>query len=29
VAVFSHEFDPGQQLGNLGGIAALLRYRLS
>ena len=29
VVVFSHEFDPGQQLGNLGGIAALLRYRLS
>ncbi|WP_254841089.1 mRNA surveillance protein pelota [Natronomonas marina] len=28
VTVFSHEFDPGQQLGNLGGIAALLRYRL-
>ena len=29
VTVFSHEFDPGQQLGNLGGIAALLRYRLN
>jgi protein pelota len=29
VTVFSHEFDPGQQLSNLGGIAALLRYRLS
>jgi protein pelota len=29
VVVFSHEFDPGQQLGNLGGIAAILRYRLS
>jgi protein pelota len=28
VTVFSHEFDPGRQLGNLGGIAALLRYRL-
>jgi protein pelota len=28
VTVFSHEFDPGQQLSNLGGIAALLRYRL-
>lgn len=28
VVVFSHEFDPGQQLSNLGGIAALLRYRL-
>jgi len=28
VTVFSAEFDPGQQLGNLGGIAALLRYRL-
>ncbi|MFW6003747.1 MAG: mRNA surveillance protein pelota [Halanaeroarchaeum sp.] len=28
VTVFSHEFDPGQQLRNLGGIAALLRYRL-
>lgn len=29
VVVFSSEFDPGQQLGALGGIAALLRYRLS
>ncbi|MGM0399182.1 MAG: mRNA surveillance protein pelota [Halobacteriota archaeon] len=29
VTVFSHEFDPGQQLRNLGGIAALLRYRLN
>ncbi|QSG02039.1 mRNA surveillance protein pelota [Natranaeroarchaeum sulfidigenes] len=28
VVVFSGEFDPGQQLSNLGGIAALLRYRL-
>ena len=28
VTVFSSEFDPGQQLSNLGGIAALLRYRL-
>ncbi|PSQ36023.1 mRNA surveillance protein pelota [Halobacteriales archaeon SW_12_69_24] len=28
VTVFSHEFAPGQQLANLGGIAALLRYRL-
>ncbi|MBO4248126.1 MULTISPECIES: mRNA surveillance protein pelota [unclassified Halomicrobium] len=28
VTVFSHEFDPGQQLRNLGGVAALLRYRL-
>ncbi len=28
VTVFSHEFAPGQQLSNLGGIAALLRYRL-
>ncbi|QLD87777.1 mRNA surveillance protein pelota [Natronomonas salina] len=28
VTVFSHEFDPGRQLANLGGIAALLRYRL-
>jgi protein pelota len=26
ITVFSHEFDPGQQLRNLGGIAALLRY---
>jgi protein pelota len=29
VTVCSHEFDPGQQLANLGGIAALLRYRLN
>lgn len=28
VTVFSGDFDPGQQLRNLGGIAALLRYRL-
>jgi protein pelota len=28
VTVFSSEFAPGQQLDNLGGIAALLRYRL-
>ena len=28
VTVFSGEFDPGQQLKNLGGIAALLRYRI-
>jgi protein pelota len=28
VTVFSNEFAPGQQLANLGGIAALLRYRL-
>ena len=28
VVVFSSEFDPGQQLSNLGGIAGLLRYRL-
>jgi protein pelota len=28
VTVFSAEFDPGRQLKNLGGIAALLRYRL-
>lgn len=28
VVVISSEFDPGQQLSNLGGIAALLRYRL-
>jgi len=28
VTVFSGEFDPGQQLRNLGGVAALLRYRL-
>ncbi len=29
VTVFSHEFEPGRQLANLGGIAALLRYRLN
>ena len=28
VVVFSSEFAPGEQLRNLGGIAALLRYRL-
>jgi len=28
VVVFSGEFGPGQQLRNLGGIAALLRYRI-
>ncbi|KTG08327.1 mRNA surveillance protein Pelota [Haloprofundus marisrubri] len=28
VTVFSAEFQPGQQLKNLGGVAALLRYRL-
>lgn len=28
IVVFSGEFEPGQQLRNLGGIAALLRYRL-
>ncbi|WP_267639901.1 mRNA surveillance protein pelota [Haloarchaeobius amylolyticus] len=28
ITVFSSEFPPGQQLKNLGGIAALLRYRL-
>lgn len=28
VTVFSGEFAPGQQLRNLGGIAAILRYRL-
>jgi protein pelota len=28
VTVFSNEFDPGQQLKNLGGVAALLRYRI-
>lgn len=28
VTVFSAEFSPGEQLKNLGGIAALLRYRL-
>jgi protein pelota len=29
VVVFSHEFEPGQRLSNLGGVAALLRYRLN
>lgn len=28
VVVFSSEFDPGQRLSNLGGIAAILRYRI-
>jgi len=28
VTVFSAEFAPGEQLANLGGVAALLRYRL-
>ena len=28
ITVFSHEFDPGRQLRNLGGVAALLRYRI-
>ncbi|XVH31933.1 mRNA surveillance protein pelota [Haloferacaceae archaeon DSL9] len=28
ITVFSAEFQPGEQLKNLGGIAALLRYRL-
>lgn len=28
VTVFSSEFDPGRQLSNLGGIAALLRYQI-
>lgn len=28
VTVFSHEYDPGRQLHNLGDVAALLRYRL-
>ena len=28
VTVFSSEFPPGQQLANLGGVAALLRYRI-
>ncbi|MFB6071614.1 MAG: mRNA surveillance protein pelota [Halobacterium sp.] len=28
VTVFSHEFAPGDQLANLGGIGAVLRYRL-
>ena len=29
VVVFSSEFDPGRQLSNLGGIGAILRYRLN
>ncbi|MFB6299857.1 MAG: mRNA surveillance protein pelota [Halobacteriales archaeon] len=29
ITVFSSDFDPGQQLANLGGIAALLRYRIT
>jgi protein pelota len=29
VTVFSGEFDPGRQLQNLGGVAAILRYRLN
>ena len=29
ITVFSHEFDPGRQLRNLGGIAALLRYPIN
>ena len=29
VTVFSGEFDPGKQLAGLGGIAALLRYRIT
>ncbi|AEN06250.1 Pelota-like protein [halophilic archaeon DL31] len=29
VVVFSSEFAPGEQLSNLGGVAALLRYRLN
>lgn len=29
IIVFSHEFDPGKQLAGLGGIAALLRYRIT
>ncbi|MFB6077767.1 MAG: mRNA surveillance protein pelota [Halarchaeum sp.] len=29
VTVFSHEFAPGERLRNLGGVAALLRYRLN
>ncbi len=29
VTVFSHEFAPGEQLAGLGGIAALLRYRIT
>lgn len=28
IVVFSGEFDPGERLRNLGGIAAILRYRL-
>ncbi|UPM42609.1 mRNA surveillance protein pelota [Halocatena salina] len=28
IVVFSGEYDPGEQLHNLGGIAAILRYRL-
>ncbi|RRJ29766.1 mRNA surveillance protein pelota [Halocatena pleomorpha] len=28
IVVFSGEYDPGEQLSNLGGIAAILRYRL-
>jgi len=28
VTVFSHEFAPGEQLRNLGGVAAVLRYRM-
>ena len=28
LSVFSSEFDPGRRLANLGGIAALLRYRI-
>ena len=28
ITVFSSEFPPGEQLSNLGGVAALLRYRL-
>lgn len=29
VVVFSNEFDPGRQLAGLGGIGALLRYRIT
>lgn len=29
ITVFSHEFAPGEQLAGLGGIAALLRYRIT
>ncbi len=29
ITVFSHQFDPGRQLKNLGGIAALLRYPIN